>query len=578
MSGVIQKTKGAVTAASGAASSAASSAASTAASAAMKVKDAIMQGPFPFWGLLVVVVVTFVCFVIWLKYRKNYETPNNVRDMAAAQFLSAKEIINTQGNRYGLVKYLRPCENTSGAEATTCKSDDLFINPQDTQIVLSNFYFNTVRVPGCFFGDEPVFSPDAIRFACKGGARAFVFDIWPSLDGRGGFRPILQLVEEGSNWRRISMNFMEFETAVEAIVSEVYGGSVYDADRKTDRDITLFYLRFQGIPRPQTYASVAATLAKHTQPYMLDPSFAYARGEDRLVKTSIRELQGKMLFFVNKTKAELNSHQGFFSFMNMCAPAPESDVSAALMKLEYTPQDLKNLSTADKTRIVGYIRSRITFLILPTYDPAVKTNEWDWKAALDVGIHCIPMNIFERENDRSKAYYKIFSRYSYKWKPEFADFSEGGFQNKVSLRLPLVVVPPPLIPADPGTGDGTLSANANLQTGERCRDILQTAQNDTDAIHKRFQAYIQTINSEMTSLNLQNQTAEVRKNYLGNVVDFLLKLMKELETVSNTLGTSFRNSGCKPADYRSEINDLVKKVNDVMNSHTSFSDMKKNVK
>jgi hypothetical protein len=418
------------------------------ASVAQSLKGNIKGETFPLWALIVIAAAILTCFILWMKFRGTYENAGNVGDIAASRTAELTKIPET--TRYGIIKYLNPCKNASGPEATACMKDDLAKAGAiaDKDIPLSNFHFATANLTGCFFptntssanprDKEYIFSQEAVRFVCRGGARAFVLEIWPSMDSAGGFRPILQVVEEGSSWRRISINSMELETAIKTIVETIYTATINGDGVNTQNDITVLYLRFRGVPRVETYKKVAAILSRNIQPYMLDPSFSSCRAPDRLIRTSIRELQGKIIVLANKSKQDLaGDAYTLLPFVNMCAADSSGDIPGK--KIEYSPSELVNMTDTDKKQKIRYIQSMITFVI-PKDGEAV-TNKWNWRAAHDVGIHCIPMNFFERAN--SAEYFQLFSRYSYSWKR--------------TNRLQLTVAGEAAQAADPGTGNGNLN-------------------------------------------------------------------------------------------------------------------------
>jgi hypothetical protein len=242
------------------------------------------------------------------------------------------------------------------------------------------------------------------------------------------------------------MNSMDFDTAVKVIVESIQGST------GTANDVSLFYLRFKGVPRSQTYASVAATLEKYTRPYLLDPSFSSVRGTERLINMSMSELQGKIVIFANMSKKALTDIASqVLPYVNMCAPDPATDSNnnnnnSIKLKIEYTLSELQNLTDADMADIQPFIKSMITFLIMPATDERVVTNDWDWGESYNAGIHCIPMNIFNRTSDNSKKYYDVvFPTYSYKLKAK-------------SLWVPTISVSQPV----PGQDTGANSSTPNI--------------------------------------------------------------------------------------------------------------------
>ncbi len=436
----------------------------------------ITEGTFPWKGLILILLCALACFLVWIKYKGTYESTENLRDIVGGRYSTGQGIVDGEGLRFGLTKYLNPCKGATGAEADRCKKDDLANSPADTTTALSNFYFSTVNMTGCFFPTatssanprdlEYVFSPEAVSFAVKGGARAFVLEIWPSMHPQGRYLPVLQVVEENTSWRRISMNTLSFAVALETILKEIYTGSLL-GDRDTRNDLAILYLRFRGSPRSETYKGVAAAINKYAEQYLLDPNFSSCRNRELLIQTPLRELQGKVIFLANRTANELQTlAPTLFPYINLCAPSPGNDANAELMKIEYSMADLANISTTDSTRL-RYISSMITFVI-PSPEEA-RSNEWNWSIAKDRGIHCIPMNFFERKYGNQ--YFELFRRYSYRLKPLYAPANSSGaqgqgqgFQNQQGafLRLPIVVIPEAPLAENPGTGDGTLTVTRQL--------------------------------------------------------------------------------------------------------------------
>ncbi len=411
---------------------------------------------FPWLGLLTIFLIAIVVFVVWIMYKETYETPENVKYILKldARKPVLDKILDAETNRYGLVKYLDPCNNTSGEEATRCKEDDLSGGTTEpyTSTLLSNFYFSTAYMAGCFFPtgaatptqSEYIFSPEAIQYACKGGARAFVFEIWPSMRPGEAFRPILQVVEENSNWRRISMNTMNFALALQTLVNEIYSANIGNTNRQTNKDVTLVYLRFRGVPKTETYKGVAEAIQKYATPYLLDPSFSSCRYPTRILATSIGELQGKIIFIANMTRQNLEtSAQSLFPYINICQD----------FTLEYTLSELADINTntaPGQTRDpkLGYITQTITFVI-PSPAEAI-SNKWDWRTAHQKGIHCIPMNFFERAN--GSPYFDFFSRYSYRRKNSALWISAKVLEEAAQIK-------------NPGLGDARLPEQTPLTTG-----------------------------------------------------------------------------------------------------------------
>lgn len=377
---------------------------------------------FPWKFFFLIVALFIACFAVWISLKEGYETPENI------QYLLAKRrgtLAAPQEGRKGFKEYLKG---------------------RDTH--LNQCAFSTAYMTGCFLpieGSEYVFSEEAVRLACKGGARAFVLEIWPALDAVGRYRPILQVVEEGSNWRRISMNTLEFELAIQALVDEIYGTKlVPDPAQDTQQDLVVLYLRFRGKPRAETYEGVARALSRHVAPYILDPSFSACRRQKDLVLITLKELQSKIIVVANQTKQELAKAATLYSYINVCVEDP--------VKTEYTLANFGNLTDDDKRTKKGYIQQAITFLV-PT-DPF--TNKWNWLTAYQMGIQCIPMNFFDA--NKGAEYFQMFKTFSY------TATAVEGFQNPFAP----IVVPGPLQSADPGIGTGQVSITTEITDGDPC--------------------------------------------------------------------------------------------------------------
>ncbi len=471
----------------------------------------VTEGTFPWKGVLLIFLCALACFLVWIKFKGTYESTDNLRDIVSGRYATAQGIVDGEALRYGLQKYLDPCDRAEGTEATECRKDDLANSPNDTTTALSNFYFSTVNMTGCFFPTESssanprdleyVFSKDAVAFAVAGGARAFVLEIWPSMHPQGRFQPVLQVVEEGTSWRRVSMNTLSFSVALETILTNIYAGRIQNANKDTRNDLAILYLRFRGSPRTETYKGVAEAIAKFANPYLLDPSFSSCRNPGLLIKTPLGELQGKVVFLANRMKGELETlAPTLLPYINMCAPTPSStDSTAALMKIEYSVADLANISTDDSTRI-RYISSMITFVI-PSPEEA-RTNQWNWGIAKDRGVHCIPMNFFERKYGAQ--YFELFRRYSYRLKPMHAPPAEQtaqqqtqtqGFQNQqgAPLRLPIIVIPEAPLAQNPGTGTGEISIKTQLTDGDTCRPLLEKANSHYLELRRTLEIQINSI-------------------------------------------------------------------------------------
>ena len=395
------------------------------------------------WVFLVCIALAIVCFVVWIVLKDRYDTPDTIRTTVSAN-MADKDIVGKilqNTTRKGLKQFLATTEGTG--------------------LLLRHCRFLTVALPGCFPGcfpangkREAVYSPQALELACKGGARAFVLDIWPSLDGR--FAPILQVVEEGSGWRRTSMNSMEFGTALPTIVETIYTKGRVGAEQSTQDDFVILYLRLQKGLRPQTYDAIVAAIDKHAKPYLLDPSYGSCRGGDgdRLSITRLADVQGKIAIVANRTKNDLSTNATrLYPYINLC--------NDALKKTEYGLEEFRSMTEGDRTSKRGFIQSMLTFVVPP--NDAVSENAWDWQSAWTMGIHCLPINLFHQDNPTT--YFQNFSQYSYRIK------TQEGFQNQEKT---LAVIQPPKVGEDPGIGDGRLKDPPAFSMGilDPCSDFI----------------------------------------------------------------------------------------------------------
>jgi len=319
----------------------------------------------------IVIVAAFIGLYIWYgNYVQTLETPSNisrvVRDAIAA---NDKYSVNNP-NRVGLRDYLKR------------------LNIGDDQTAFTNFYISTVNATGFFFpATNGVFSPAAARLAVLGGARGFVFDIWPDLSQGAGFAPSVQIVEPGSLWRRISLNSLPFSLVLKAVVNE----ALEVAGRPGYYDPVVLYLRFRGKPRSSTYESTYNVLQDAINKYRLDTSFNSCRGQDRLFRTPIQNLMRKIVV-VSNTRAE-GTNLG--EYINI---GPSDG-----FKQEYLPSESRDLSMDAKTDAIRKIKQTITFVAPYSETPQAESNDWDFTPSMDIGIQCIAMN-FWKQTDKLKDY------------------------------------------------------------------------------------------------------------------------------------------------------------------------------
>jgi hypothetical protein len=355
---------------------------------------------FPIWLFVLFVVTAFILFVIYAaRWVREYHTASNIQSKLASQLAELSK--TPVGDRKSLQDFLK-------VAATTAPASDL---------LLANLYVCTVNAAGLFFpAYDGIMSPEAVRFAAQRGARAFVFDIWPCLSPNGGFRPILQQVAEGSGWRRTTMNTLSFETALEPVVTEIYGPGL-SGTQAFQQDVVILYLRFHGAPRDQTYVAVADALQRFVEPYRLDMSYNAGRQRQRLIRSPVEELKGRVVIVSNHRAAGTTLEE----YINIR--------SEDGLPVEYSSQDL---ATAVKARI----KDTLSFAV---------PEGGAWGAAQQMGIQCVALDLFNGAEEYLGP--NMFGEYSYKLKP-------------ADLRLQLTVVPAAQKRGDPGFADGKLDVPA----------------------------------------------------------------------------------------------------------------------
>jgi len=315
---------------------------------------------------LIALGVVLLAFIIWYVIESfAFETPTNIlrKEAAAAKAMSVYEGKTRLSLSESLSKYKSAGE-----------SDD-----KDT-FLFSNFYWYTANMGAMFFSDmQPVssvprviVSPKAARLALLGGARCFVFDVWPDLTpGDGQFSPIVQTVEEGSAWRRSSFNAVPLAAILSVLMKEAY-----EVGRaSTQNDPIMLYLRFKGVPRKSTFDYTARVLESTIQPYRLDASYNRCRGQQLIPTQNIQVFKRQVIVASNVTAQ--NSVLG--DYINI---GPSAGIS-----LEYNPNFAKGLTTDMKNTAIQGIKQNISFVA-----PDDMTNGWDLSGCASLGIHCLALN------------------------------------------------------------------------------------------------------------------------------------------------------------------------------------------
>lgn len=374
-----------------------------------RIKEGAASTSFSVW-LMVLLIAVAIGLVIWYsKQRTLYENAPNIQSrIQDATDVQSKLYEAKQTSRVHLRDYLAQLKSSGVPES---------------HFALTNFYVSTVNAAGLFFPAQyGVMSPLALRMAILGGARGFVFDIWPDLTPGANFAPVLHVVESGSLWRRITLNSVPLGPMMKALVTEAY-----EIERPGNTDPLFVYLRFRGKPRRATFDATLAILRATIEPYRLDASFNACRAQDRMFSMPIFSLFNKITVFSN-----LRPDHPVVDYINV---GPKEGV-----KLEYTPHDVRGMTDEGSISARRMIQQNITFLAPSPDDPAANANAIPLAQAQALGIQCVAMN-FGNMNDTLKSYTTMFEKSGFALKP-------------ANLRHVIDLLPVPKVPENPGWGSG----------------------------------------------------------------------------------------------------------------------------
>lgn len=376
-----------------------------------------------FWLVIIGIAIVIGLFVWYGKYRSYYETNSNIQRIIKEKTQAAAEYDMKRDKRIDLPTYLTELKKAG---------------VPDTHFCLTNFYISTANATGIFLpGEDGVASEYAARAVVAAGARAFVFDIWPDLTPGGNFSPILQIVESGSTWRRISLNSEPFVKVLKTIVHEIF-----ESGRPGFNDTVVLYLRFRGTPKRQTFDGTLSALQACIEPYRLDASFNNCRGQkgdtNRLFSTFITSLFKKVIVVSNN----LASGHGLNDYINI---GPDEGV-----KIEWGTGEALGLNDAARRKAIVDIQQNLAFVAPPSEDSKTDTNKWQFDESMKLGIHYVAMNFFT-SSDSLTAYLdpKQFGRSSYLLKPE-------------SLRYIPMFLTNPKSPEDPKWGTGPTAGTPTI--------------------------------------------------------------------------------------------------------------------
>jgi hypothetical protein len=355
-----------------------------------KIAEVAQAKPiFSWWSMIFVIVLFIAVLVIRGKYATTFETADNIRSRVLDSNMRA-HYEQLQTKRKPLTDFLQSVQG----------SRDLAI--------LGNIQFSTVNGAGLLFpGRDGIFSVEAIRAAAAGGARAFVFDVWPDLSPDAEFAPVLQVIDSDSPWRRVSMNTLSFTTALNTLVQSLYANTLTGGSRSDDfsQDVAVIYLRIRGTPRKSTYDGITAALQGAIEPYRLDVSFNACAGQtdgNRLFITPLSDFAGKIIVACNSAAAGTSLED----YINCVAT-------------EYTAKDLKDLTPEGRTKTAKDIQLSMAFIAPPLDSDMAAKNGWDWKEGGHAfGVQMAAMNFGDVTGEPMKSYMdeKVFGTYSYRLK------------------------------------------------------------------------------------------------------------------------------------------------------------------
>ena len=342
---------------------------------------------FPFWGMLIVAVVAIAIVAWFIDYRQYLETPYNIARITRDNVKASDHYNIDNPGRKGMPDFYNSLVSRGYAEEN---------------LGFTNFYVSTVNAGGIFFpGVNGVVSTDAVRLAVAGGARAFVFDLWPDVEPGGDFGPTLQVIEAGSMWRRTTLNALPFVLALQTLVAQ----ALETPTNPGHQDPLILYLRFRGNPRAATFNKTADALQSVITPYRLDLAFNNCRGADRLFKVPISQLFSKVIVVSN-----VRGSGRFMDFVNFSKKDG--------IQLEYPAGQLQTISGDQAGEAKKKILMNPTFVAPLSEDPLAASNDYAVGAAQALGIHFVAMNFWGGAKDKNLAnYMKMFGKYSFALKP-----------------------------------------------------------------------------------------------------------------------------------------------------------------
>jgi hypothetical protein len=363
-------------------------------------------------GVVVAIGTIISLFTWYVKYSGYFETKPNITRISKDATLAQVEYARLNPKRKGIRDYLQRLQAAKVPASQMC---------------LTNFYVSTVNAAGIFFPSyNGVASAEAARTAVLAGARGFVLDIWPDLTPGANFGPVIQVVEAGSAWRRISMNSLPLSSVLQAIVQEGFATPL----RPGADDPLFLYLRFRGHPRTATFEATAKVLSATLEQYRLDTSYNNCRAQDRLYTLPITNFFKKVVIFSDNRAAGTT----LADYINV---GPRDGIA-----VEVSTEDARALTVNMKADAIHKFKLNLTWLAPQAETRIAEDNGYDWEAAQGLGVQFTAMNFWNR-NDRLAKYMdpNVFGTQSFLIKP-------------APLRYSIEIIPDPKQPFNPGWGSG----------------------------------------------------------------------------------------------------------------------------
>lgn len=383
------------------------------------------------WGILLVLGILVFLVVWWYIVQLEYlATPANIARILNQNVRAEQYYLDNAVKRKGLPALLEKLRRDGYA---------------DDELILTNFYTYSVNATGLFFpGENGVVSTDAARLAVLAGARCFVLDIWPDLEPGGNFGPVIEVMDPGSMWRRITLNALPLSSVLPAVIQTALplaGNTYIPADPGSllqipqmgpngqgQQDPVFLYLRFRGVPRPATFDQVADILASTILPYRLPANYNNCRQAEKLFQVPMRDLLSKVVVISNT--------QGSGKFMDFVNLAPRAGIP-----LEYQADQLQLITGDAQSKAIRTIITCPSFVAPLSETPMAQTNNYNLQSALDLGVHFVAMDLWTLgKGPQLLAYQRMFNPYSFELKP-------------AKLRYTIKHLPPPQAVPNPEWGN-----------------------------------------------------------------------------------------------------------------------------